>query len=87
MGQKRASRLANLLGSNFNIGIMGEGAGNLPSSEEVLAQDGKERDRRDIIINKTGLKGVNLKSMHIDEEVPIGELHGGSSYTSAGKSA
>lgn len=70
-GTKWAIRLANLLGNNFNIGTRGEGVGNPPSSEEVLDQVGKERvqcdvDRRDIVINKTGLKGVNLKRMHID---------------------
>lgn len=63
---------------------MGEGVGNPPSSEEVLDQVGKERahcdgGRRDIIINKTGLKGANLKSMPIGEEVPMGEFYGGSS--------
>lgn len=92
MGQEWARRLADLLGNNFNRGTMGEGVGNPPSGEEVLDQVGKERvqcdvDRRDIITNKTGLKGANLKSMHMDEEVPVGELCGGRSHTSSGKSA
>lgn len=78
MGQEWASRLAS---HNFNMGMMQEGVGNTPSSEEVLVQVGKEGircdvDRRDFIINKTGLKGVNLKSMHTGEGVPMGELYG-----------
>lgn len=92
MGQKWASRLANLLGNNFNVGTMGEAVGNPPSSEAVLDQVGKERvlcdvDRRGIITNKTGPKWVNLKSMHLDEEVPMGELYGGNSHNSSGISA
>lgn len=73
MGQKWAGQL----GNNFIIGTMGEGAGDPSPGEEVLDQVGKERVQCDVdkkdIINKTELKGVNIKTMHIIEEVRMGE--------------
>lgn len=51
----------------------------LKSSEEIVGQDYKPTgqsnvDKRDLVINKTGLKGDHLKHMHRNKKVLTGKL-------------
>lgn len=46
--------------------------------EEVENQDGKQRvgqnvNRKDLVINNTGLKGALFKHIHVTERVPTGQ--------------
>lgn len=58
--------------------------------EEVLDQDGKQKvwgkmNRRELVIKKTGLKGVPLKGVHIEKEGPNRQSYGERSGTLSGK--
>ena len=58
----------------------------------MVDQDGKQRawskvNRRDLVINKTGLKGVHCKGIHIKKEGPTRQSYGESSCTFSGKPA
>lgn len=58
------------------------GRRHLQSSEEIVDQNYKLRgqsnvDKRDLVINKTGLKGNHLRHMHRNKKVPIGMVSWG----------
>lgn len=60
--------------------------------EEVVDQDGKQRaqgkvSRRELVINKTELKGVCPKGIHVKKEGPTRQSYGESSHTLSGKPA
>lgn len=68
------------------------GRGSPKPGEEVVDQDGKQRvwgkvNRRELVINKTGLKGVHPKGIHIKKEGPTRLTYGKSSLTLSGKRA
>lgn len=44
-------------------------------------------NKRDLVINKTGLKRTYFKCMHINKEVPMGQHYVEHSYMFSGKSA
>lgn len=68
------------------------GRGSPEPDDQLLGQDGKQKaqgkvKRRELVINKTGLKNVCNKIIHVKKEGPTRQSYGESPHTLSGTTA